>query len=75
VRFQVMDESTGQQVARTYSAVPADLERTVLRRQGLGSWIKLLEDAKDDAAEGKKPMSWGRVLYPNFLAEGSEAAS
>lgn len=75
VRFQVMDEATGQQVARTYSAVPADLERTVLRRQGLGSWIKLLEDAKDDAAEGKKPMSWGRVLYTYCLAEGSEAAS
>lgn len=72
VRFQVIDEQSGTQAERTFRCVPADLERTILKREGLGSWIKLLEDARDAAAQDKKPMTWARVMYTYCLAEGSE---
>ena len=72
VRFRVIDNETGQEVTRTYKAVPAAVQHTILKRQGLGSWIKLLEDARDQAVADKKPMSWGRVLYTYCLAEAAE---
>lgn len=74
VRFPVIDESTGQQVNRTFECVPADLQRTILKREGLGSWIKLLEDARDHARTDNKPLTWARVLYTYCLAEGEGVA-
>ncbi len=51
---------------------PAKLQDDIVRREGLGSWIRLLEDARDMAAEKKRPVSWGAVITQYCLAQAME---
>lgn len=52
-------EYEGLDGKKTFSANPAKLQAATVRDEGLGSWIRLLEDARD-LASGR--MTWGRVL-------------
>lgn len=72
VRFKVINNETGEEEQKTFKCIPADLERTVLKRQGLGAWIKLLEDSREAAAAAKSEMSWSRVMHTYCLAEATE---
>lgn len=54
----------------TATGNPAKLQREIVLAQGLGPWIRLLEDARDLAKEARKPLTWGRVVatYCDALA-------
>jgi DNA transposition AAA+ family ATPase len=74
VRIQYTEPADGgEPVTRTYTSNPARLQATVVADQGLGSWIKLLEDAKRSAEEDGKPITWGRVIIAHCLAVAAES--
>jgi hypothetical protein len=64
--------SEGMQEIKTLSYVPLALQRQVIREDGLGRWIDILEDASDLARETDRPISWGAVIraYAEFIAAG-----
>ncbi|MBN9691331.1 MAG: AAA family ATPase [Verrucomicrobia bacterium] len=56
----------------TFAANPKKLQTDIVREEGLGSWIRLLEDARDLAKETSSGMSWGRVLAAYCQAQAME---
>lgn len=75
VKYSAIDYASGDSVEQTFSANPHDLQSELLRSSGLGSWVKLLEDARHMAAADGKPLTWGRVLVAYCLAQASEQYS
>jgi DNA transposition AAA+ family ATPase len=72
VKYPGVNLETGETEVRTFSANPARLQAETLRHQGLGSWIKLLEDSQASAKADGKSITWGRVLATYCLAEAME---
>lgn len=73
IRIQYTEPADGgEPVSRTYSANPALLQSTLVADQGLGSWIKLLEDAQRAAEEDNGRITWGRVIIAHCLAVAAE---
>jgi DNA transposition AAA+ family ATPase len=72
VSYRGIDPQTAAERSMTFTANPKELQNTICRSQGLGSWCKLLEDAAAQATEDKRPITWGRVLLAYCLAEAME---
>jgi DNA transposition AAA+ family ATPase len=72
VKYRGTDPVTGEERLMQFSANPRTLQNNLVTDQGLGSWVKLLEDAADAATADKKPLTWGRVLLAYCLAEAME---
>lgn len=64
----------GEDGPKSFAANPALLQQQIVRADGLGSWIRLLEDARDLAKETSSKMTWGRVLASYCLARAQEEA-
>lgn len=60
---------------KTFAANPARMQNEIVRSDGLGSWIRLLEDAQELAKESSTKMSWGRVLAAYCIAKSQEEAA
>lgn len=71
VRYQSTTVSGDEQDNRI-TMNPAKLQDDIVRREGLGSWLRLLEDARDFAGEKKRPVSWGVVITQYCLAQAME---
>lgn len=63
---------TGEEKESRVTMNPAKLQDDIVRREGLGSWLKLLDDAKDLVAEKKKPITWAAVMTQYCLAQAME---
>jgi DNA transposition AAA+ family ATPase len=62
----------GEDLESRVTMNPLKLQDDIVRREGLGSWLKLLDDAKDMGAEKKKAVSWGIVITQYCLAQAME---
>jgi DNA transposition AAA+ family ATPase len=51
---------------------PLQLQSTVIKDDGLGRWLMILEDAADSAKEKGSRMSWGRVIVAHHLIKSVE---
>jgi DNA transposition AAA+ family ATPase len=58
--------------SKSFGANPLKIQTEIVRADGLGSWIRLLEDARDLARETNARMSWGRVLVAYCQAQANE---
>ena len=70
VRIAVQD---GDGKTTTFEANPYKLQSDAIRTEGLGAWIRLLEDAREAAKEAGVRMTWGRVLAAYCQAQANEA--
>lgn len=61
IRVSYTDEH-GRTQAKNHSDNPLRLQRDVLKSEGLGVWIGILQDAADMAQDQKKTITWGAVL-------------
>ena len=70
IRVSFVD-SEGKTQTQTHSDNPLRLQREVLKTEGLGVWIGILQDAADMAQEQRKAITWGAVLkaHAQSLAE------
>lgn len=62
----------GEDGGRTFTANPLRIQTDMVRSDGLGSWVRLLEDARELAKETGTKMSWGRVLAAFCNAQAME---
>ena len=72
IQFKGSDYS-GQEREQTFSVNPKELQDSMIRTEGLGSWVKLLEDARDDSVEAKRKFTWGGVIITYCQAKAAEA--
>lgn len=72
VRYNGQNLATGEIETRSITENPAKVQNEILTQQGLGSWIKLLEDAQAAAKADGKPITWGRVIATYCIAEAME---
>lgn len=56
----------------SFKANPYKLQTESVRADGLGAWIRLLEDARESAKDAGGKMSWGRVLAAFCQAQALE---
>ena len=70
IRVTMTDEH-GNTQTQNHSDSPLRLQRDVLKAEGLGVWIGILQDAADMASEKSKKISWGAVIkaHAQSLAE------
>lgn len=68
IRMTAVDDA-GRTVTHSHSDSPLRLQREVLKTEGLGVWIGILQDAADMAAEQKKPITWGAVIKAHCQAQ------
>ena len=70
IRVSLTDDQ-GRRLCQQHSDSPLRLQRAVLKTEGLGVWIGILQDAADMAAEQSKKISWGAVIkaHAQSLAE------
>ena len=70
VRVTLTDER-GKSQTKPHSDSPLRLQREVLKTEGLGVWIGILQDASDMAAEQERKITWAAVIkaYSQSLAE------
>lgn len=68
VEITAWDESGGDRKIR-HSDNPLRLQREVLKTEGLGVWIGILQDASDMAAEAKRQVTWAAVLKAHAQAQ------
>ena len=61
VRLSLLDE-TGRQQTKQHTDSPLRLQRDVLKTEGLGVWIGILQDASDMAREQSRKITWAAVL-------------
>lgn len=61
IRVTIHD-SAGREQTVNHADSPLRLQRHVLKTEGLGVWIGILQDASDMASEQKKAITWGAVL-------------
>ncbi len=66
-------EDSGREREITHKDNPLRLQREVLRTEGLGVWISILEDASDMAAEAKRQITWAAVLKAHAQAQADAA--
>jgi hypothetical protein len=52
---------------------PLDLQTRILREEGLGVWITILQDASDMARDQRKTITWGAVLKAACQAKADAA--
>lgn len=64
-------EASGE-VEKTFKANPARLQEMITKDDGLGSWVRLLEDARDLATERGTTLRWSHVLVAWCLAKAAE---
>lgn len=57
---------------RSFAANPLKIQTEIVRTEGLGYWVRLLEDARELARETSSRMSWGRVLAAFCQAQAEE---
>ena len=63
VAIQVtLTDEHGHTQTRKHSDQPLRLQRETLKKEGLGVWIGILQDAADMAREQSKKISWGAVI-------------
>jgi DNA transposition AAA+ family ATPase len=55
-------DENGHHQSSKHTASPLALQRQVLKSEGLGVWIGILQDAADMAQEQNKPITWGAVI-------------
>lgn len=67
-------DSDGRERTREHTDNPLRLQDHVLRTEGLGVWIAILQDASDMARLGRRSISWGAVLraHQQSQAEAEE---
>jgi DNA transposition AAA+ family ATPase len=58
--------------SQSFAANPLKIQTEIVRRDGLGYWVRLLEDARDLARETNSRMSWGRVLAAYCQAQANQ---
>ncbi|MEI6654771.1 MAG: AAA family ATPase [Verrucomicrobiota bacterium] len=70
VRVTLTDEH-GKSQTKQHTDSPLRLQREVLKMEGLGVWIGILQDASDMASEQERKISWAAVIkaYSQSLAE------
>jgi DNA transposition AAA+ family ATPase len=68
--MRIQFEADGE--SHSFSANPLKIQTEIVRRDGLGYWVRLLEDAQDLARETNARMSWGRVLAAYCQAQANE---
>lgn len=61
-----------EEKTRTFSANPYQLQNAIVKAESLGSWIRLLEDARDHVRDVGGKMSWGKVLAAYCQAQAME---
>ena len=66
-----LTDDTGRTQTKTHSDSPLRLQREVLRTEGLGVWIGILQDASDMAQEKGRAITWAAVIkaHAQSLAE------
>ena len=62
----------GGEVEKTFKANPAQLQKLITTDDGLGAWVRLLEDARDLAQERSTAIRWSHVLVAWCLAKAAE---
>lgn len=67
-----MATSNSGDVERTFKANPLVLQRTITTQDGLGAWVRLLEDAQDLAKDRNTVVRWSHVLVAFCLARAAE---
>lgn len=72
IRVSLYDDA-GRQQTQNHTDSPLRLQRHVLKSEGLGVWIGILQDAGDMAAEQKKTITWGAVLKAYCQAQADAA--
>lgn len=55
-------DDRGKEQVQRLTKSPLDLQREVLKTEGLGVWIGILQDAADMAQEQGKRITWGAVI-------------
>jgi hypothetical protein len=68
IRIPTLDES-GNEKTITHRDRPLRLQNQVVREEGLGVWLTILQDASDTAAEQKRPITWGAVIKAHAMAQ------
>lgn len=68
VKLTIWDEK-GREQEIVHTDNPLKLQREQLRKEGLGVWIGILEDASDMARDLGKPISWPAVLKAHAQAQ------
>jgi DNA transposition AAA+ family ATPase len=61
-------DEQGRTQTMKHTESPLNLQREVLRTEGLGVWIGILQDAADMAQEQGKRITWGAVIKANCQA-------
>lgn len=61
IRVSYTDD-TGSTRTKEHTEIPLRLQREVLKTEGLGVWIGILQDASDMAHEQGKKITWGAVI-------------
>lgn len=67
-RYQTED---GEQA--TVSGNPAELQRDIVKKWGLGRWLSILQEASEDAKESGSKLTWGRVIRTHAQFAAMEA--
>jgi hypothetical protein len=65
-------DADGNEPRNASSTSPLQLQSTVIKDDGLGRWLMILEDAADSAKEKGSRMSWGRVIVAHHLIKSVE---
>ncbi|MBM3851608.1 MAG: ATP-binding protein [Verrucomicrobia bacterium] len=60
-RIAYVDDA-GRDRTQTVTLAPAELQRQVVGRDGLGRWCAVLQEARDLAREKRRPLTWGGVI-------------
>jgi DNA transposition AAA+ family ATPase len=68
VEITAWDQAGNERKVR-HSDNPLRLQREVLKTEGLGVWIGMLQDASDMAAEAKRQVTWAAVLKAHAQAQ------
>ena len=68
VNLTVWDDR-GREQKVTHTDNPLRLQREQLRKEGLGVWIGILEDASDMARDSKRAITWAAVLKAHAQAQ------
>lgn len=67
VRGVQLFDQDGNEVSQTIRGNPIDLQTKVIKENGLGRWLAILEDAQDLAKEKHNPLKWAHVLAAHAL--------
>lgn len=63
---------SGAEVNKSISLSPATIQKQIVESEGIGTWVRLMEDAKDLAESKNIPLTWKIVLTQFCIAEAQE---